>query len=64
MSTENPAYYTLALVETDAGPIVSSEPLREFAGKQTPLPSGTVVQIDRRTGKIETHVLNGAVRAL
>jgi len=53
LHTANPVYYTLTLTETDAGPVVSSEPLDELAGSKTALSRGTVVQIDRATGTIE-----------
>jgi predicted glutamine amidotransferase len=58
--TQNPTYYTLTLTETEDGPIISSEPLPEMAGKQTRLPSGTVLRIDRRTGAIEWNALGEA----
>ena len=60
LCTQNPTYYTLALTETEDGPIVSSEPLPKLAGKQTPLPSGTILRIDRRTGAIKRNVLGAA----
>jgi len=51
----NPNYYTLSLSETLHGPVISSEPLAELVPHWTPIPSGHVVRIDRRSGEIQIH---------
>jgi predicted glutamine amidotransferase len=58
LSTENPDYYAMTLAETEAGPIVSSELLDEFAGNRTTISDGTVVRIDRRTGAIDAFAIH------
>ena len=57
LHTENPAYYTLTLAETEHGPIISSEPLPELGGNQTQIPNRTIFHINRRSGAIENHAL-------
>jgi len=54
LSSENPTYYALSLTQTEHGPIVSSEPLAELGTETTPLPNGTILRIDRRTGATQT----------
>ncbi len=63
LHSEKPDYYTLMLTETDAGPIVSSEPLHAFAGKQSALHNGTIVRIGRGAGAIETQTLDRSGRS-
>jgi len=53
--TKNPNYYTLILSD---GPIVSSEPLHEFASSRRALPNGAVLRIDRASGEVEWHTLD------
>jgi predicted glutamine amidotransferase len=55
--TRDPAYYALALATSSHGPIVSSEPLAEFAGDRRPIASGTAVRVDRRSGAIGSQAL-------
>lgn len=54
---ENPNHYTLTLTETEAGRVVSSEPLGEFAEDRTAVPNGTAIRIVRHTRKIDPHSL-------
>lgn len=63
LCTLDPVYYVLTLAKTPEGPIVSSEPLAEFATEQTSIHSGNILHIDRRTGAIETRALGCPARA-
>jgi len=56
--SENRKYYTLTLAQTGVGPIVSSESLEELGSETTRLPNGTILRIDRRTGRVERATLN------
>ena len=58
LCTKDPTYYELALTETEFGPIVSSEPLPALAGERTEIPSGRVVYVDRRSGAVETYMID------
>lgn len=55
--SRNPAYYTLALAQTEDGPIVASEPLAEFPDGRVELSNRTILRIDRRSGENEQHAL-------
>lgn len=58
--TKDEAYYTLHLAESEAGPLVSSEPLDGVDVAWTALTNGSVLRIDRRTGAIGRQALSGS----
>jgi predicted glutamine amidotransferase len=55
--SRDPTYYTLSLAVGERGPIVSSEPLAEFSNGRRPIPNGSALHIDRRSGVTRFHEL-------
>jgi len=58
LHTEHPVYYTLTLTMTSDGPVISSEPLSELGGEQKSVASGTILRVDRRTGRVEDYTFD------